>query len=367
MQIRIDRETLLPRVRAAASAVDKKPSVPILSHVLIDAGDSAVAITGTDLEVEMATRIDAASLEPGRATLPARKLADILKNLPEDAQVKITVSGTKATLQAGQSRFSLSTMDTEQFPVIGSLDSPDRMILPQRSLSMLVEKTRAAQAVEDVRYYLNGMLLQVREDGLYSVSTDGHRLSMAGVRGETEVANARDVIVPRKAIAVINRVIGERDDNATVEVTDRHLRVRAGGRCLTAKLIDGQFPDYTAVIPSVDEPMARIEANALQQAATRASILSDGKLRTICIELQRDAMRISSTNPDQEDAAEEMPIEYAGEPLSLAMNANYLLDALSAIDTDYAVLATQESNRPCVVVDDTPTPRSRHVIMPVRA
>jgi len=232
---------------------------------------------------------------------------------------------------------------------------------------MLVDKTRAAQAVEDVRYYLNGTLLQVREDGLYSVSTDGHRLSMAELRGDTDVANARDVILPRKAIAVLSRIVGERDDHVTVEVTDRHLRVHAGGRCLTTKLVDGQFPDYTAVIPTIDEPMARVDTKALQQAATRASILSDTKRRTICIELHHDAMRVSSTNPNQEDAAEEMTMEYRGEPLSLAMNANYLLDALSAIDTDHAVLATQDSDKPCVVLDDTPTPRSRHIIMPVRA
>jgi DNA polymerase-3 subunit beta len=315
--------------------------------------------------VERIARTSADDLDPGEVTVPARKLFDICRALPDGCRIKFEQNGERVTVSAGRSRFTLATLPATEFPTIDNIELVERVALPEANLKELMDRTGFAMAHQDVRYYLNGMLLDLREHSLRCVATDGHRLAMAETRLDTKIASPRQVIVPRKGINELQGLFEPGDGIVELEFARNHLRVRRGDVTFTSKLIDGRFPDYEAVIPIGADKEVRLQRDDMRAALQRAAILSNEKYRGVKIEVAPNRVRIIAHNPEQEEAVEEVEARTGVSELSVGFNVNYLLDALGAISSEEVLLCLRDGQSSCLVrkpdSDDT-----RHVIMPLR-
>ena len=365
MRFSIQRETLLKRLQHVVGVVERRQTLPVLANLLVVVDSSSVAFTGTDLEVEMVARTTADDLEPGEVTVPARKLFDICRALPDGCRIKLEQNGERVTVSAGRSRFTLATLPATEFLTIENIELVERVALPEASLKEMMDRTGFAMAHQDVRYYLNGMLLDLREHVLRCVATDGHRLALAETRLETKIASPRQVIVPRKGINELQGLFEAGDGVVELEFARNHLRVRRGDVTFTSKLIDGRFPDYEAVIPIGADKEVRLQRDDMRAALQRAAILSNEKYRGVKIEVAPNRVRIVAHNPEQEEAVEEVEARTGVSELSVGFNVNYLLDALGAISSEEVLLCLRDGQSSCLVrkpdSDDT-----RHVIMPLR-
>jgi DNA polymerase-3 subunit beta len=298
-------------------------------------------------------------------TVPARKLFDICRALPDGCRIKFEQNGERVTVSAGRSRFTLATLPATEFPTIENIELVERVALPEAQLKELMDRTGFAMAHQDVRYYLNGMLLDLREQALRCVATDGHRLAMAETRLASKIASPRQVIVPRKGINELQGLFEPGDGVVELEFARNHLRVRRGDVTFTSKLIDGRFPDYEAVIPIGADKEVRVQRDDMRAALQRAAILSNEKYRGVKIEVAPNRVRIVAHNPEQEEAVEEVEARTGVSELSVGFNVNYLLDALGAISSEEVLLCLRDGQSSCLVrkpdSDDT-----RHVIMPLR-
>jgi len=297
--------------------------------------------------------------------VPARKLFDICRALPDGCRIKFEQNGERVTVSAGRSRFTLATLPATEFPTIDNIELVERVALPEANLKELMDRTGFAMAHQDVRYYLNGMLLDLREHSLRCVATDGHRLAMAETRLDTKISSPRQVIVPRKGINELQGLFEPGDGVVELEFARNHLRVRRGDVTFTSKLIDGRFPDYEAVIPIGADKEVRLQRDDMRAALQRAAILSNEKYRGVKIEVEPNRVRIVAHNPEQEEAVEEVEARTGVSELSVGFNVNYLLDALGAISSEEVLLCLRDGQSSCLVrkpdSDDT-----RHVIMPLR-
>jgi DNA polymerase-3 subunit beta len=365
MRFSIQRETLLKRLQHVVGVVERRQTLPVLANLLVVVDESGVALTGTDLEVEMVARTSADDLEAGELTVPARKLFDICRALPDGCRIKFEQNGERVTVSAGRSRFTLATLPATEFPTIENIELVERVALPEAQLKELMDRTGFAMAHQDVRYYLNGMLLDLREQALRCVATDGHRLAMAETRLASKIASPRQVIVPRKGINELQGLFEPGDGVVELEFARNHLRVRRGDVTFTSKLIDGRFPDYEAVIPIGADKEVRVQRDDMRAALQRAAILSNEKYRGVKIEVAPNRVRIVAHNPEQEEAVEEVEARTGVSELSVGFNVNYLLDALGAISSEEVLLCLRDGQSSCLVrkpdSDDT-----RHVIMPLR-
>ncbi len=365
MKFEIEREELLRPLQAVIGVVERRQTLPVLANVLLVADGDQMEMTATDLEVELRARFSARVEQPGQATLPARKLMDIVRNLPVDAHIEISVDQERAQVQAGRSRFTLAVLPAADFPAVEEIGQVESVEIPQNKLRQLIEKTHFSMALQDVRYYLNGLLLEVEPDRLRAVATDGHRLAMAEQEASIGLQQGRQVIVPRKGIQELLRLLEATDDVARVEFGTNHIRVELPELRFTSKLIDGRFPDYERVIPAASERLAQIDRDSLRQALVRASILSNEKYRGVRFSFEGENLRIQSNNPEQEEAQEEMMVHYQGEPMEIGFNASYLLDALNAIEEGGVELVLVDSNSSCLVRGQGSSD-SKYVVMPMR-
>ena len=249
MRFSLPREALLKPLQQVVGVVERRQTLPVLSNLLVNVGAEGVSFTGTDLEVEMVARTAAENLGAGEITIPARKLFDICRALPDGVKVKVEQSGERVSVSAGRSRFTLSTLPASEFPVIESIELVERISLPEATLKDLIARTAFAMANQDVRYYLNGLLLDVRDNVLRCVATDGHRLALAETRLETRISTRRQIIIPRKGVLELQGLFESGEGLVDLELGRNHLRLTRGGVTFTSKLIDGRFPDYEAVIP----------------------------------------------------------------------------------------------------------------------
>ena len=365
MRFSIQREALLKRLQHVVGVVERRQTLPVLANLLVVVDGGGVALTGTDLEVEMVARTAADDLDAGEVTVPARKLFDICRALPDGCRIKFEQSGERVTVSAGRSRFTLATLPATEFPTIDSIELVERVALPEATLKELMDRTGFAMAHQDVRYYLNGMLLDLREQALRCVATDGHRLALAEAKLEAKVASPRQVIVPRKGINELQGLFESGDGVVELEFARNHLRVRRGDVTFTSKLIDGRFPDYEAVIPIGADKEVRLQRDEMRAALQRAAILSNEKYRGVKIEVAPNRVRVVAHNPEQEEAVEEVEARTGVSDLSVGFNVNYLLDALGAISSEEVLLCLRDGQSSCLVrkpdSDDT-----RHVIMPLR-
>ncbi len=365
MRFSLPREALLKPLQQVVGVVERRQTLPILSNLLVNVGAEGVSFTGTDLEVEMVARTAAENLEAGEITIPARKLFDICRALPDGVKVKVEQSGERVSVSAGRSRFTLSTLPASEFPVIESIELVERITLPEATLKDLIARTAFAMANQDVRYYLNGLLLDVRDNVLRCVATDGHRLALAETRLETRISTRRQIIIPRKGVLELQGLFESGEGLVDLELGRNHLRLTRGGVTFTSKLIDGRFPDYEAVIPIGADKDVRVGRDELRFALQRAAILSNEKYRGVKLDVSPNRLRIVAHNPEQEEAVEELEVTCSVAELSVGFNVNYLMDALAALSGDEITLSLRDAQSSCLLrkVDSDDT---RHVVMPLR-
>ena len=364
MKFTISREALLHLLQAVIGVVERRQTMPILANVLLVAHDEEIAVTATDLEVELVARGSADKVDAnGEITVPGRKLLDICRALPDTAAVKVTLEGDRLILRSGRSRFVLSTLPAADFPVIDELQDARDLKLSQADVSRLLDKTHFAMAQQDVRYYLNGLLLETGDTFVRAVATDGHRLAMCQIETSGD-AGGQQVIIPRKGVLELQRLLGNGED-LELAIGSNHIRARLDGIQFTSKLIDGRFPDYERVIPSPKDNRLRADREALRHALQRASILANEKYRGIRLELAEQSLKIQANNPEQEEAEDELEVEYGGESLEIGFNVTYLLDALAAVNGDEVEIGFVDSNSSCLI-HAPGEQQSRYVVMPMR-
>ena len=364
MKFTILREELLPVLQDLSGVVEKRQMLPILSNVLMKVTEDEIRMTGTDMEVELVATIPGQFAEPGEITLPARKLLDICRTLPEKAKIGFSIKGDRATVSSGKSRFTLVTLPAQEFPQIEPAETDLELQVQQSEFKELLDKTSFAMAQQDVRYYLNGLLLELGKDSLTAVATDGHRLALASMKLE-KGGDERQLIVPRKAVMELARLMDGSDKEIGLMLSKNHIRVTLNKQIFTSKLIDGRFPDYKRVIPERSKTPVVADREALGQSLTRASILSNEKYHGVRIVLATDKLRALAHNPEQEEAEEEIQVGYKGAEMEIGFNVSYLLDAVNHIRGDKAVIAILDADSSCLLSAEKDE-SCLYVVMPMR-
>lgn len=365
MKISIQRETLLSPLQMVTGVIERRQNSPILANVLLSVKNGQLLLTGTDLEVEMVAHTPLSDTEEGEVTLPARKLMDICRTLPEGAQININVEKERAKLQSGRSRFTLATLPAAEFPSIDALTTPLEISIEQKVLKTLIEQTQFSMAQQDVRYYLNGLMLELGENRIKTVATDGHRLAICEMAVDLPDGSGRQVIIPRKGVGELAKLLDESDVAAQIRISDNHIQVTLPKVVFTSKLIDGKFPDYEQVIPAGCDKEIRCAREILLRALQRASVLSNEKYRGMRLQLEENLLRATVHNPEQEEAEEEVEVQYSGEPFEIGFNIAYFLEALATIKADNVVIFMKDINHSCLLHGENET-NSKYVIMPMR-
>ena len=365
MRFSLQREVFLKPLAQVVNVVERRQTLPVLANLLVQVQDDQLSLTGTDLEVEMISRIAVDEAQDGETTIPARKLFEIVRALPDGSKVTVSQTAEKVTVSAGRSRFTLATLPANDFPSIDEVEATERVRVPEAALKELIERTAFAMAQQDVRYYLNGLLFDLRENSLRCVATDGHRLALCEAQYEGGAQAKRQIIVPRKGVTELQRLLEGGDRELELEMGRGHIRVKRDDVTFTSKLIDGRFPDYEAVIPIGADKEVRIDREVLRASLQRAAILSNEKYRGVRIEVSPGQLKISAHNPEQEEAQEEVEAETRVDDLSVGFNVNYLLDALTALRDEQVVLALRDANS-SALVREASNDRCRHVVMPLR-
>ena len=365
MRFSLQREALLKPLAQVVNVVERRQTLPVLANLLTQVQGGQLSLTGTDLEVEMVSRSAVDDAQDGETTIPARKLFDIVRALPDGSRVTLSQTGDRVTVQAGRSRFTLSTLPAHDFPSVDEVEATERVSVPEAALKELIERTAFAMAQQDVRYYLNGLLFDLADTRLRCVATDGHRLALCETALEAAVATKRQIIVPRKGVQELQRLLEGGDRSLVLEMGRNHIRVKRDDVTFTSKLIDGRFPDYEAVIPIGADREVRIEREALRASLQRAAILSNEKYRGVRLEVSPGLVRINAHNPEQEEAQEEVEADTRVDELAVGFNVNYLMDALTALRDEFVVLQLRDANSSALVREAT-SERCRHVVMPLR-
>jgi len=365
MKIIAKRESILSPLQSVIGVVERRQTMPILANVLLSAKGGRLAVTATDLEVELVATSEVDVQRNGEITVPGRKLLDICRALPEGAEITLTLDAEKMSVRARKSRFTLSTLPASEFPTVDEINAQQTLRVPQKDFKRLLEKTYFSMAQQDVRYYLNGLLLETSAKSLRSVATDGHRLALCDVGLPEGAKSGQQVIVPRKGVMELQRILGSEEQVLEVAIGSNHVRVQIGDIRFTSKLIDGRFPEYSRVIPNNPPRLVTAVREDLRQALQRAAILSNEKYRGIRFAVKPNTLTIQSHNPEQEEAEEEVEVTYQGDDLEIGFNVNYLLDALAAVEGPEVQVGLTDGNSSCLI-SSTADAGSRFVVMPMR-
>ncbi|PVV06635.1 MAG: DNA polymerase III subunit beta [gamma proteobacterium symbiont of Ctena orbiculata] len=365
MKIITDRENLLEPLQKISGVVERRQTLPILANILVNAGNGNIQLTATDLEVELKTEAKVECDGEADFTIPARKLLDICKALPESAPITLDVSEDKVKLQSGRSRFTLSLLPARDYPVIEPTPSNSVMSINEATLNRLIEKTQFAMAQQDVRYYLNGMLLEINKGDLRTVATDGHRLAMSQSTKSVPEEISQQLILPRKAVIELGRLLADRDGDIKIEMSNNYIRVLLEKAVFTSKLIDGRFPEYQRVMPTGSDKEVEADRANLRQSLTRASILSNEKYKGIRFDLKENLLQLQAHNPEQEESEEELEVKYSGDELKIGFNVGYLLDAINAIGEESIIIELKDTNSSALIYGKDNS-ESRYVVMPMR-
>ena len=366
MQLKqVAREALLKPLQAVAGIVERRHTLPILANVLLEQKDGRLYVTATDLEMQITATAELPGKDGQSTTVGARKLQDLLRALPDDALVNVDAAGNKMTVKAGRSRFNLQTLAAADYPRISlGTEQLQTLSLPQKDLRTLFKLAEFAMAQQDIRYYLNGMLLVVDKGSLQAVATDGHRLSWASITVPGEYAR-QEVILPRKTVLELSKLLADNDDPVTLDILANQVRFRFGNVELVSKVVDGKFPDYNRVIQQGHTKLFVLDRSELLSALQRAAILSNEKFRGVRLVLADGELKIICTNSEQEEAEEQLEVDYKGEALDIGFNITYLLDVLQNTGSDKVALAFGDANSSALVTipgrDDY-----KYVVMPMR-
>lgn len=366
MKFVISRDALLKPLNLVAGVVERRQTLPILANVLLVLDGDRLSLTGTDLEVELVGRVEVpGGTESGEVTVPARKLVDICKSLPEGSDIEFLAEEGKVTLRSGRSRFSLSTLPAREFPNVEDSMGTHQFTIKQGQLKRLIDRTGFAMAQQDVRYYLNGMLWELNGKQLRVVATDGHRLALCTLPEKVEANGDTQVILPRKGVLELSRLLLDEDEKIAIVIGSNHIRATTNDFTFTSKLVDGKFPDYQRVLPRAPTKIVLGPRLELRQAFTRTAILSNEKYRGVRLKLTDSNLDILANNPEQEEAEEVVPVEYQGEPLEIGFNVSYLLDVLGVLSGETVKLSLSDPNS-SALLEESDAGDSVYVVMPMR-
>ncbi|HWT96633.1 MAG TPA: DNA polymerase III subunit beta [Terriglobales bacterium] len=371
MKLTIDRTALLRSLAHVQSVVERRNTIPILSNVLVEAKGDRLSLTATDMDLAIVEQTAANVATPGAATVPAHTMYDIVRKLPDGAEVQIELAGDggQVALKAGRSRFTLATLPKEDFPATAGGDLPHRFPLSAIDLRGLVDRTKFAISTEETRYYLNGIYLHAfstgKQKSLRAVATDGHRLARVEMPLPEGAENIPGVIVPRKMVNEIRKLIEEVEGMVEVSLSDSRIRFAFNDTILTSKLIDGSFPDYQRVIPTGNDKVMEVDRRSFRDAVDRVSTISSEKSRAVKLSLKANAMTLSATSAENGTAIEELEVKYEGAPLEIGFNSKYLLDVADQIEGDGLQLVLADSVAP-TLVRDLADAMALYVLMPMR-
>ena len=365
MNIKINRETLLKPLTSVASIVEKRHTLPILSNLLIEAKKNLIQLTATDLEMQISLSIESATEGDFSTTLAAKKLLDICRSLPDSAEINMASNESRMTLKAGKSRFNLQTLPAADYPVMSKTQSDSTLItIAQRELKDLLKQVEFAMAQQDIRYYLNGLLFEVMDNRLNIVGTDGHRLSFTSTELKQSYEK-QEVILPRKTVIELIKLLDDSDEDVQIEMSSNQVNFTFGQIKLISKIIDGKFPDYNRVIPIGHQNTFTTNRVGVLLAMQRASILSNEKYRGIRMVINKNNLKLISTNSDQEEAEEELEIDYQGDALDIGFNVTYLIEVLNNANSEQITFSFSDANSSCLIT----VPKQadyKYVVMPMR-
>ena len=365
MNFNINRNELLPALQALSGIVDRRQTLPILSNLLFDIKAESFTITATDMEVELVVEVSAKLDQSTRLTLPAKKILDICRLSPDGAELEFNIKENKTLIKSGKSRFTLATLPAQEFPLVDVVDETVDFSVDQKKLTELLANTEFAMAQQDVRYYLNGLLLEISGDKLVAVATDGHRLAFDETKINASLSNVKQIIVPRKAVTELVKLLHSAKSEVNVSVSKNHIQITTGSLSFTSKLIDGKFPDYKKVVPEPSSTATLADREALKNSLERVSILSNEKYRGVRIAFGKDALSLTAHNPEKEEADEELAVEYQGEEMEIGFNVEYLKDALKTIKTKKVILSVLNPNSSCLILPEKGS-RCQYVVMPMK-
>lgn len=366
MKFTVSRDALLKPLNLVAGVVERRQTLPILANVLMVLDGDHLSLTGTDLEVELVGRVQlSGKTEPGEVTVPARKLVDICKSLPEGSDIHFVLKEGKVTVKSGRSRFTLSTLPAREFPNVEDSMGTHQFRVKQGQLKRLIDRTGFAMAQQDVRYYLNGMLWELNDKQLRVVATDGHRLALCTLPERLDTDGETQVILPRKGVLELSRLLLEEEAEIAVVIGSNHIRATTDEFTFTSKLVDGKFPDYQRVLPRSPDKVVVGSRLELRQAFTRTAILSNEKYRGVRLKVTENNLDIVANNPEQEEAEETVPVQYSGEKLEIGFNVSYLLDVLGVLSGDEVKLSLSDPNS-SALLEESEEGDSLYVVMPMR-
>jgi len=366
MKFVISRDALLKPLNLVAGVVERRQTLPILANVLLVLDGERISLTGTDLEVELVGRVMLANTEQsGEVTVPARKLVDICKSLPEGSDIEFSAAEGKVTIKSGRSRFTLSTLPAGEFPNVEDSMGTHQFTVKQGQLKRLIDRTAFAMAQQDVRYYLNGMLWELSAEQIRVVATDGHRLAMCTLPVQLNISDTSQVILPRKGVIELSRLLLDDEADIAVVIGSNHIRATTDEFTFTSKLVDGKFPDYERVLPRSVDKILLGSRQELRQAFSRTAILSNEKYRGVRLKLTDNNLEIVANNPEQEEAEEMVSVDYQGDSLEMGFNVGYLLDVLGVLTGEKIKLSLSDANS-SALLEESESGDSLYVVMPMR-
>ncbi len=364
MNIKISRDTLLKPLSSVSSIVERRHTLPILSNLLLEVKQGKIALTATDMEMQISLSIATAAKEELSITVSAKKLLDICRSLPENTEINLTTQESRIQVKAGKSRFNLQTLPATDYPVMAKAASNATITINQSTLKNLFKQVEFAMAQQDIRYYLNGLLFEVTANRLNVVGTDGHRLSFTSAE-LSQNYEKQELILPRKTIIELIKLLDDSDEEVSIEIATGQVNFTFNDIQLISKVIDGKFPDYTRVIPVGHQNSFTVDRMVILLAMQRASILSNEKYRGIRMVITKNNLRLISTNSEQEEAEEELEINYSGDALDIGFNVTYMIDVLNNVSNENIIFSFADANSSCLVTvpDDD---NYKYVVMPMR-
>lgn len=366
MKATIERAILLKGLAHVQSVVERRNTIPILSNVLLEGReDGSLRLMATDLDLQVDESVAANVTQAGATTVSAHTLFDIVRKLPEGSQVELTAADGKMQVVAGRSRFNLSTLPRDDFPVIAEGDLPTRFELPAATLREIIEKTRFAISSEETRYYLMGIFFHVVDDQMRAAATDGHRLARMTIPKPDGADGMPDIIVPRKCVQELYRLLEELEGTVEISLSPTKIRFGLGSAVLTSKLIDGTFPDYNRVIPTGNDKLLKLDPKSFSAGVDRVSTIASEKTRAVKMSVDRDKVTLSVTSPENGLATEELPADYGSDGLEIGFNARYLLDILSEIEGDTVEVHLADAAAPTLLRENDKS-NALYVLMPMR-
>lgn len=364
--IHSSRDALVRKLQVVSNIVERRNTLPVLANILLRKQGGKVTMLSSDIEMQIQTSADVGGQgEDVQTTVAARKFQDILRSLPDDADVTVKLDAKKLSVLSGKSRFALQTLPAEDFPLVQEpTEWVSRITLPQKTLKSLLTSVNFSMAQQDLRYYLNGVLLVIESSVIRAVATDGHRLAYADAQGEGGDTR-HEVIVPRKTVLELSRLLSDSDDTVQINLAANQAKFVFGDVELITKLVEGKFPDFQRVIPKNHEHLLQVDKDTLQRALQRASILTSDKFRGIRWVLTANLLTIVATNSDQEEARDEIEVDYQGPEIDVGFNVNYLLDVLSNVKTESIQFALKDGNSSALVTKPSEDD-FKYVVMPMR-